>query len=38
MAQAHMLVHHRDIRNWVLDRKGSPAIARIRNRFGEERA
>ncbi len=36
MAQAHMLTRHRDIRNWVLDRKGSPAIARIRNVFGEE--
>lgn len=36
MTEAHMLTRHRDIRNWVLDRKGMPAIARIRNRFGEE--
>ncbi|KKB07722.1 hypothetical protein [Devosia chinhatensis] len=38
MTQAHMLVRHKDIRNWVSDRNGSPAIARIRNRFGEERS
>jgi len=34
----HMLTRHRDIRNWVTDRHGIPAIARVRNRFGEERA
>lgn len=34
----HMLTGHRDIRNWVADRNGIPAIARVRNRFGEERA
>ncbi|WP_193337825.1 hypothetical protein [Devosia beringensis] len=32
------LIRHRDIQNWVADRHGVPAIARIRNRFGEERA
>ncbi|OAM74431.1 hypothetical protein [Devosia elaeis] len=36
MSQTHMLTSHRDIRNWVADRKGMPAIARVRNRFGEE--
>lgn len=35
---AHTLTRHRDIRNWVSERRGTPAIARIRNRFGEERA
>jgi hypothetical protein len=35
MAQVHMLTRHRDIQNWVTDRKGIPAIARVRNRFGE---
>ncbi|NMA97479.1 MAG: hypothetical protein GX970_05090 [Phyllobacteriaceae bacterium] len=34
----HMLTRHRDIQSWVSARKGMPAIARIRNRFGEERA
>lgn len=38
MTQAHMLTRHRDIQNWVHDRKGSPAIARVRNKFGEVRA
>lgn len=38
MTQAHMLTRHRDIQNWVNDRNGTPAIARVRNRFGEERA
>ena len=33
-----MLTRHRDIQNWVTDRHGTPAIARVRNRFGEERA
>jgi hypothetical protein len=32
------LTRHRDIRNWVSDRHGTPAIARVRNRFGQERA
>ncbi|WIY52696.1 hypothetical protein O9Z70_14750 [Devosia sp. YIM 151766] len=38
MKGAHVLTRHRDIRNWVLDRNGAPAIARVRNRFGEEYA
>ncbi|MET3927806.1 hypothetical protein [Devosia sp. 2618] len=38
MTQTHMLTRHRDIQNWVTDRNGIPAIARVRNRFGEERA
>lgn len=38
MTQLHTLTRHRDIQNWVTDRHGIPAIARIRNRFGEERA
>jgi hypothetical protein len=38
MTQSHMLTRHRDIQNWVNDRQGTPAIARVRNRFGQERA
>lgn len=38
MSQIHTLTRHRDIQNWVTDRHGIPAIARVRNRFGEERA
>lgn len=38
MSQVHTLTRHRDIQNWVTDRQGIPAIARIRNRFGEEHA
>lgn len=38
MTQAHMLTRHRDIQNWVNDRHGTPAIIRVRNRFGEARA
>lgn len=38
MTQTHMLTRHRDIQNWVSDRQGIPAIARVRDRFGEERA
>ncbi|MGV8853544.1 MAG: hypothetical protein ACOH2L_02755 [Devosia sp.] len=34
----NMLIRHRDIRNWVTDRNGVPAIASVRNRFGENRA
>lgn len=36
MTQIHTLTRHRDIQNWVCDRQGTPAIARVRNRFGEE--
>ena len=38
MTQPQTLTRHRDIQNWVTDRNGIPAIARVRNRFGEERA
>ncbi len=38
MTEMHTLTRHRDIQNWVTDRHGIPAIARVRNRFGEERA
>lgn len=38
MAPVHTLTRHRDIRNWVTDRNGIPAISRVRDRFGEERA
>jgi hypothetical protein len=38
MTDNHTLTRHRDIQNWVTDRQGIPAIARVRNRFGEERA
>jgi hypothetical protein len=34
----HTLTRHRDIQNWVSDRRGSPAIRRILNRFGEAEA
>jgi hypothetical protein len=34
----YMLTQHRDIQNWVSSRRGMPAISRIRNRLGEERA
>jgi hypothetical protein len=38
LTQQHTLTRHRDIQNWVSDRHGIPAIARVRNRFGEEHA
>ncbi|WP_205245732.1 hypothetical protein [Devosia naphthalenivorans] len=38
MSRMHTLTRHRDIQNWVSDRRGIPAIARVRNRFGEERS
>ena len=38
MNQTHTLTRHRDIQNWVIDRHGIPAIARVRDRFGEEHA
>lgn len=38
MTDTHMLTRHRDIQTWVSDRQGIPAIARVRDRFGEERA
>lgn len=38
MTENHTLTRHRDIQNWVTDRRGIPAIARVRNRFGEVHA
>ena len=38
MPQAHMLTRHRDIQNWVTDRHGKPAIARVRDKFGASQA
>ena len=38
MTDSHLLTRHRDIRNWVTDRRGRPAIARVRDHFGETRA
>ncbi len=35
MKDSHTLTRHRDIQNWVSDQKGIPAIARVRNNFGE---
>lgn len=37
MTDVLTLTRHRDIQNWVTDRRGIPAIARIRNNFGEQR-
>ena len=38
MTDTHTLTRHRDIQNWVTDRRGLPAIARIRDRFGDAKA
>ncbi len=38
MSNTHTLTRHSDIQSWVSDRNGIPAIARIRNRFGEEKS
>jgi hypothetical protein len=38
MDGTHTLTRHRDIQNWVADRKGIPAIARVRDRFGAQRS
>ena len=38
MATTHTLTRHKDIQNWVNDRKGTPAIAKVRDRFGTDRA
>ena len=34
----HTLTRHRDIREWASDNRGSPAIRRIPDRFGDVRA
>lgn len=38
MDDTHTLTRHRDIQSWVCDRRGIPAIARVRDRFGTERS
>lgn len=38
MDGTHTLTRHRDIQDWVCDRKGIPAIVRIRDRFGAQRS
>lgn len=38
MKNTHTLIQHRDIRNWVSNHKGMPALATTRNSFGELRA
>lgn len=38
MKNKHTLTEHREIRNWVANRKGMPAIRRIPNHLGEVRA
>ncbi|MEO5808080.1 hypothetical protein [Devosia sp.] len=35
MKDTHTLTRHRDIQNWVSDNKGIPAIARVRDNFGD---
>jgi hypothetical protein len=35
MQDSHTLTRHKDIQNWVADRRGLPAIRRVPNRFGE---
>ena len=38
MSQAHTLVRHRDIQAWVTNRRGTPALVRGHNSFGELRS
>jgi hypothetical protein len=38
MTEAHTLTRHRDIQNWVSDRKGMPALVQAHNRLGELRS
>ncbi len=38
MTSTHTLTRHKDIQDWVSGRSGLPAIARVRNTFGEVRA
>lgn len=38
MTDIHTLTRHRDIQDWVTNRRGGPALALVRDRFGEERA
>lgn len=32
------LTRHRDIQDWVSNRQGTPAVVRLRNTYGQERA
>jgi len=38
MRYQHTLMRHGEIQNWVKDHQGRPAIARVRDSFGEVRA
>ena len=38
MTDAHTLTRHRDIQAWVADHRGSPAMVRSPNSFGQMRA
>lgn len=38
MNDIHTLTRHRDIQDWVTNRRGGPALALVRDRFGESRA
>jgi hypothetical protein len=38
MIHAHTLTRHRDIQNWVADRRGMPAMVQGHNSFGELRS
>jgi hypothetical protein len=38
MTEAHTFTRHRDIQNWVSERKGMPALVQAHNRFGELRS
>ena len=38
MHDTHTLTRHRDIQTWVSERRGIPAIARVRNHLGDLRA
>lgn len=35
MTEAHTLTRHRDIQNWVADRRGMPALVQGHNSLGE---
>ncbi|MDB5561890.1 MAG: hypothetical protein JWN11_1308 [Hyphomicrobiales bacterium] len=38
MNNAHTLTSHRDIQKWISTNKGMPAISKVRDRLGMERA
>lgn len=38
ITEAHTLTRHRDIQNWVADRKGMPALIQAHDRLGELRS